>query len=325
MTREGFERKTMDISIPATQPRLSRNLLIVPLVLLLAGGVLAACGGSKAASSAPAGPVATGSAVPSGNGGGNGAGGAAPAAYGLAAEITGSSIEVQDPATGQVTVSFTTSTAFSQTKTVTAAAIKVGGCVTAIGARTGAAGAGGTASPAPSSSGQRAAAPTSFTAASVAVSAAVNGSCAATAFGGGGFGGGGRGARPSGSARPTGARPSGSGGFGGGLGGGGFGAGVASGKVGLLSGSVMQVQVAARGNQPASVDTVTLAASTTYTETATVTSTALKVGECVSATGKADSTGTVAATRIALSTAGPNGCTTGFGRRPQASASSTGA
>jgi hypothetical protein len=308
----------MDISIPAAQARLSRNLLIVPVVLLLAGGVLAACGGSKAASNAP---VATGSAVASGNGAGNRAGGAAPAAYGLAAEITGSSIEVQDPATGQVTVNFTTSTAFSQTKTVTAVAIKVGGCVTAIGARTGpASGAGGAASPAPSASGQRAAAPTSFTAASVVISPAVNGSCSATAFGGGG-----RGARPSGSVRPTGARPSGSGGFGSGFGGGGFGTGVASGKVSQLAGSVMQLQVPARGNQPASVDTVTLAASTTYTQTATVTSTALKVGECVSATGKADSSGTVAATRIALSTAGPNGCTTGLGRRPQASASNTGA
>lgn len=307
----------MDIS-PASRPRLRRSLLIVPVALLLSGGVLAACGGSKAASSAPAGPAATGSASNGAAGNGNRAGGAAPAAYGLAAEITGSTVEVQDPATGQVTVNFTTGTAFSQTRTVTAAAIKVGGCVTAIGARTGTS---GSASPAPT--GQRAATPTSFTAASVVISPAVNGSCAAAAFGGGGFGGGGRGARPSGSARPT-DRPSGSGGLGGGFGGGGLG-GVASGKVGQLSSSVMQVQVAARGNQPASVDTVTLAASTTYTETATVTSTALKVGECVSATGKADSTGAVAATRIALSTAGPNGCTTGFGRRPQASPSSTGA
>ncbi len=315
----------MDISTPAPRLGLHRNLLILPVALLLAGGVLAACGGSKAASGSPSGPVATGSAgaVTSGGGFNGSRAGAAPAAYGLAAEIAGSSIEVQDPATGQVTVTFTTGTTFSQTRTVTAAAVKVGGCVTAIGARAASSGTASPASPAPSSTGRRTA-PTSFTAASVMISPAVDGNCAAAGFGGGG----GRGARPGGSAqptdRPTGARPSGGAGFGGGFGGGGFG-GVASGKVSQLAGGVMQVQVAARGNQPASVDTVTLTASTTYTETATVSSSALKVGECVSATGKPDSTGAVAATRIALSTAGPNGCTTGFNRRPQASASNTGA
>ncbi|EWM15439.1 hypothetical protein KUTG_05743 [Kutzneria sp. 744] len=39
---------------------------------------------------------------------------------------------------------------------------------------------------------------------------------------------------------------------------------------------------------------------------------ALVVGACVAAQGKADDTGAVAATSIAVSKAGPNGCTGGF-------------
>jgi hypothetical protein len=38
------------------------------------------------------------------------------------------------------------------------------------------------------------------------------------------------------------------------------------------------------------------------------------VGKCATAVGTADSTGAVTARSITLSTAGANGCTTGFGR-----------
>ncbi|MGI8664768.1 MAG: hypothetical protein ACR2N4_01845 [Jatrophihabitans sp.] len=306
----------MSVQIP---PAASRTRLAMPprTVLLgcalLAVAVLAGCGGSKATGAAA--PISTG-ALPASTGAGQ-LRGAAPAAFGLAAAISGNSVEVQDPTTGQVTVTFGTSTAFSQTRTVTAAAVSVGACVTAISQRTGT-----SASPAPSAGGGGAARPTSFTAASVQISPAVNGSCPVAGFGGGRTGG----TRPSGSGlpsgsgqpstAPTGTRPSGAaGGFGGGFG------GVADGKVSQLSGTTMQVQVAGRNGQAATTDTVTLTSSTTYTETGTATSAALKVGECVTATGKADSTGAVAATRIALSTAGPNGCSSGFGRRPQASSS----
>ncbi|MDQ1720290.1 MAG: hypothetical protein QOI26_24, partial [Pseudonocardiales bacterium] len=123
--------------------------------------------------------------------------------------------------------------------------------------------------------------------------------------------------RPSGA--PTGGRPSGGGG-------GGFG-NIANGKVTALSATSMAVQVLDRTTNATSTDTVTLTPSTTYTETGAAASTALQVGECVTATGTANSTGTVAASRIALSAAGPNGCSIGFGRRPGAnpSASSAGA
>ncbi len=282
-----------------------RQLLLASSAVLLAAAGLAACGGSKSASQGAA-------ATPSASRSGSRQGGAAPAAFGLAAAISGNTVEVQDPATGQVSVTFSARTAFSQTRTVTRAAIAVGSCVSAIAQRAASA---ASASPAP------AAGPvTSFQAGSVSISAAVNGSCAVAGFGGGRASGGGRPSNfPSG--RPTGARSSGGGG---GIGNN-FGA-IANGKVSQLTGDTMLVQVTGRGGQAGSVDTVTLTPSTSYTETAGASSAALKVGECVTATGTADQTGTVAATRIALSTAGPNGCTAGFGRRPQqASAANTGA
>ena len=273
--------------------------------VLLAGAALAGCGAtSKASSAAPVAP-ASGQA-------GRQSRGAAPGAFGTAAAISGSTIQVQDPATGQVAVTFTAKTRFALTRAVTSAALKVGDCVTAIGVRTA-----DSASPAPSASPSPDA-PKDFAAASVSISAAVDGSCAA----GNGFGaGGGFGGRPSGS--PTRSRPSGapSGGFGGGgFGGGGFG-NVASGQLAALTGSSMSVRVLDRRTNATSTDTVTLTPTTTYSQTAAVPSSALRVGQCVAATGPADSRGAVAATRITLSTAGPNGCSTGFGRRGAAASS----
>jgi hypothetical protein len=285
-----------------------RGLLATGAALLLIAGLVAYGGSSKASANGPGSIVP----LPSGSRGpGAGRGGAAPTAYGMAAAIAGNSVEVQDPATGQVTVTFGSNTGFSQTKSATMAALAVGDCVTAIGQRS------GSASPAASGSAG-ANRPSSFTAASVSIEPAVNGSCTAGGFGGGGGGF----TRPSGSPRPSGSFSRGAGG--GGFGGGGFG-GLANGKVSQLSGDTMSVLVTGRGGQSDTTDQVTLTASTTYTQTVTVSSTALKVGECVTAIGSTGSTGSVSATRITLSTPGANGCTTGFGRRPQAGSSSTGA
>jgi hypothetical protein len=292
--------------IQATRPirlRLPyRSLLLTGAGLLLLAG-LAGCGTSKASTNGAASVVP----LPSGSRGPGAGRGAAPAAYGMAAAISGNSVQVQDPATGQVTVTFTASTGFSQTRSVTVAALAVGDCVTAIGQRPSSS----SAAPGGSPGADR---PTSFAAASVSIAPAVNGSCSAAGFGGGN--------RPSG--RPTGARPSGSARPSGGFGGGGFG-GVATGKLSALSADTMSVQVTGRAGQAGTVDQVSLTAGTTYTETVTVNSSALKVGECVTAVGSTNSTGAVSATRISLSTPGPNGCTVGFGRRPQASSSKTGA
>ncbi len=293
-----------------------RNRPRIPLggaaALLLAGSLLAGCGGtSKAASTTP-----TGSASPQA---GRPQRGAAPGTFGTAAEISGSTIQVQNPSTGQVSVTFTSTTRFVLTRTVTSAALRVGDCVTAIGARAAnAPSAQASGSPAPESSPS---APKDFPAASVSISTPVNGSCP---VGGGGFGGGGfgNGVRPSGApsgVRPSGSRPPGTPGGNGG----GFGAGFASGRLAAVTATSMSVQVVDRSTRATSTDTITLTASTTYSQTRTVTSTALRVGQCVAATGPADSKGAVAATRITLSTAGPNGCAAGFGRRGGANPSSS--
>jgi 3D (Asp-Asp-Asp) domain-containing protein len=58
--------------------------------------------------------------------------------------------------------------------------------------------------------------------------------------------------------------------------------------------------------------TVNVTSATTYTKTVTADPSVLVVGACVAAQGKPDDTGAVAATTIAVSKAGPNGCTGGF-------------
>jgi hypothetical protein len=302
---------------PPTASRLDlRRPLLLAATLLAAGAVLVACGTSKAASNQP-------SAAPNSAAAGNR--GAVPGAFGTLAEIDGHILEVQNQATGQVSVSYSAATTFSLTRTVSVAALRVGDCVVATGQRSRSSGSAGSPAPSPSSR------PTSFPASSVQISAPVRGTCVAAGFGGGtgnrssGFPSG----RPSGfpSGRPSGfpsGRPSGfpSGGRGNGnaVGFGEF----ATGTVLSLSTDSMTVQTPARGSQPATTDTITLSASTSYTETGTATAAALKVGQCISATGKTSSTGSVAASRISMSPAGADGCSFGgFGRRP--GASSTGA
>jgi len=290
-----------------------RGALVLAAGLLLAGAGLAGCAGGKSGSGPSAAAQTSAAGAQQGRRQGFGAGG--PAASGLLAEIDGHVLQVQNQSTGQVSVSYSTGTTFSQTEQVTAAALKLGDCVTAVGQRN------QSASPAPSSSAAGSSAagrPTNFPAASVQISAPVNGSC--------GFDGtAGRGVRPTG--RPSGfpsGRPS---NFPSGRPGGGFGFGdFATGTVSALGTGSLTVHTAARGQQAGGTVTVLLTAGTSYTETLPATAAALRVGECVSATGKADSTGAVAATRIAVSPAGPAGCGIGgFGRRPGATASPTGA
>jgi len=284
------------MSHPQATARLAvpvRGGLMLATALLLAGAVLAGCAAGKSAA---------GQAVPTGSQGRSGFGGG-PAAFGTLAEIDGRVLQVQNQATGQVSVSYSASTAFDQTRMVTAAAIRVGSCVTVIGQRRQASGS-------PSATPSRAG---SIPAASVQISATVNGSCPIAGIGrGGGRASGFPSGRPSGF--PSG-RQSGQGGFG----------AFATGKVSAIGGSSLTVQTPARGQQAASTVTVTLSASTSYTETGPATAAALRVGECLSATGRTGSTGAVAATRITISPAGPNGCTAGgFGRRPGASTTPTG-
>jgi hypothetical protein len=221
-----------------------------------------------------------------------------PGVTGTAAAVSGSSLEVQNPTSGQVTVTFTSSTAITDDVSATPTDVKVGSCVTVIGQ-----------SPASGGTASGATASRTVTATTVSISTPVNGDCTAA----GGFGAarpqGNPSARPSFSARP---RPSGSAGaFGGGFGG-------ANGKVTSLSATGFVVQgrnPAAGGNAGGTTTTVavTTTSTTKYTKVADAKSSALKAGECITAVGTTNSIGAVAAKTIRISQPGANGCVTGFG------------
>ena len=289
-----------------------RYLLLVTAAVAVAA-LVAACGGGASGSggsTSSTSPSSAGSSA-AGSGTGSGAGfGGGPAASGVIAAVQPGNIEVQSSTAGQLTVDFTSTTRITQTVAASLADITVGSCIVAIDAVT-------TGS---SASTSTAASPTTIT-----VDPAVNGSCTRTG-GGGGFGG----TRPSGfpTDRPSGSRsfptnrPSGSG-----FSRGNFASAITSGKVTAVSGATITVAAVnfARPSASASVSaspttttkTITVGSSTKITKTAAVTSAALKVGLCASAQGSTDTSGTVAATSIALTSPDSNGSceTTGFGGR----------
>ena len=229
-----------------------------------------------------------------------------PGVVGTAAAVSGSSMEVQNPTSGQVTVTFTASTPITDTVSATAKDVTVGSCVTVVGK--------------PSAAGS---ATGPVTATTVTISAPVKGNCTGAGGFGGGFGGGGfGGTRPSGAPRPSFSprpRPTGSrGAFGNGAFGG------ANGKVTSVSatGFVVQARSRAAGSAGAagaagtdiSVTVITNSASK-YLKTVTAKPSALKVGLCITALGTPNSIGAVAARTIRISQPGPSGCVTGFGGR----------
>ena len=284
---------------------------------LAVAGTLVACSSSKtsgsgaAATSQPA-PASSGSSSSSSSGA-RPARGVRPAAQGTIAALAATSMEVQSPQSGQVTVTFGPKTAFTQTTAAAKASVVVGTCVAAMAARSQSSGSAAPSTPAPSASPP--ARVTSFAAATVVITRPANGTC------NGGFGGLNGSAAPSGA--PSGAFPSGapSGGFGRG-GFGGF-AARATGKVTAVTASTMTVVGSTRSG-PITY-TVSVDPSTMYTATGSGTSASLAVGKCVIAFGSTDSTGAVAATRIAVSPASSSGCTVGFGRgRPGGASGSTG-
>ena len=261
-------------------------------VLLASGGltvavVLTACSGSSAAASSST----TVAASPSGSSARTANSGRGPAASGTVAAITGTTMQVQNQQTGQVAVSWTTATRFTHPVTVALSAIKPGECVTAA---------------APSATS---ASTSPFTASTVIVTPAQNGSCT------GGFGGGQRpgngsrlsGARPSGF--PSGARPS------------GFPSGAArrgtfaSGPVTAVSGSTITIAARDFGSPTMTPRKVTVGPSTKITTQAATTAKSLAVGKCVSAEGSADTSGAVNATRVQITDPTNGQCSAGFGRR----------
>jgi hypothetical protein len=277
---------------------------------------VAACGGGGS-SATVAGTAAASPAAQAGSPAPTPSQAAFPGVVGTAAAVSGSSLEVQNPTSGQVTVTFTATTPITETVTATAKDVTVGSCVTVVGK--------------PSAAGS---ATGPVTATTVTISAPVKGNCAGGAgFGGGGFGGFGRGGggagggatpRPSFSPRP---RPTGSrGAFGNGAFGG------ANGKVTSVSATGFVVQARSRTAGPAgtAASTAGTAASTAgtdisvtvitnsaskYLETVTAKPSALKVGQCITALGTPNSIGAVAARSIRVSQPGPSGCVSGFGGR----------
>ncbi|HEX3780365.1 MAG TPA: DUF5666 domain-containing protein [Pseudonocardiaceae bacterium] len=259
----------------------------------LAVGLIACGGGTSTPSASPssAPPTSSRPAAPA----------APPGAFGTAAAVNPTSLEVQNPSTGQVTVNFSSSTTFSNTVSGTLADVTVGSCVTA------------TSTAAAGSSAPAAGSP--ITARAVTITTPGANGCTAGGFGGGAGGFGGRGGaggaggtsrpnRPSGSARPSGANGAGRGNFAG---------RIAFGSVTAVTSTGFTVHSVARGSNPATDTTVTVTSSTTYSKVESADSSALAVGDCIAAVGATDDTGAVTAKTISISKPGPNGCSTGFG------------
>ncbi|MFF1876371.1 hypothetical protein [Leifsonia sp. NPDC058230] len=260
------------------------------VVAALAAGAFLLTG--CAAAAAPAAP-ATGSATSAPSRGQSGAG---RGISGQIAAVANGTLQVQGGST-QTAVTYTDATKVTQAVGASASAVTVGECVTGI-------------TP-----------PGSAAASSVQITPAVNGACAARGGFGGGFGGGAGGTRATRAPGATGTRPS--GGFGGGAGrtrpsgapGGGAFTRPVSGLVTAVTSTDVTVSTTAQGGS-ASTGTIALDGSTKFTVTRPATAAALVVNECIFASGTADSSGGFAATSIAVTDPGANGC--GLGGRPGA-------
>lgn len=277
---------------------LHRNprLLAVGAALALATLISACGGGSTPTSSNPT------STTPGGSSGSGGAGGNAgfQGTSGSVAALSGSSMEVQNQQSGQVTVNWTSSTAFSKTVNLSASSVADGDCVAITGSTT---------------TGH-------LVATSVTISQpSSSGACT------GGFG---RGARGTGSgaagsapanggslpSRPARSFP-----------GGGAGFAFASGKVTSISPTTLVLygvsssgvpRASGQGSTPptsvkSTSVTVGLSASTLFTKTQTAAASSLAVGDCVTANGSTDTTGAVTARTVRITSTGGQTCSTGFG------------
>jgi hypothetical protein len=303
--------RIMNRSLPPSH----RRAFASGLVVMAATIGITACGsstkGTTAAASTTTVPTSTGGGG-AGPGTGTSGGRTFPGASGSVAAISGSSMEVQNASSGQTTVRWTRTSTFTKTATVTRAAIAVGDCVTVTG----------TSSKSP------------IVASSVAISKPSSGTCTRTGLGGGGFGAGGFGGGGPGGTRRTTATTGGSGtpSGNGARRFGGF--SFASGKVTSVTATTLVLSgfSSVNGSTPPAGSTtaqttpstatttvnVGLTPSTTFTETEAAAASALAVGDCVTATGQADTTGAISARTIRITSTGGKTCTTfgGFGRGP---------
>ncbi|AYG02728.1 DUF5666 domain-containing protein [Gryllotalpicola protaetiae] len=281
-----------------------KKLSIITSTAALAIGaalVLTGCG-SHASTGASAKSPSSGQSQAQGGGQRGGFGGAGGGTVGQIAAIDGTTLQVQD-SSSQTAVSYSSSTAITKTVSVDLSAVTVGSCVTATTMPAGGtSGSGSSGSSSGSSSADAAVT-------SVSISQPTNGSCTT------GFSGGQGGARPTDrpSNRPS-NRPSGrpSGAPSGGFRGGDFVA-PTTGQVTAVSGSTITVNALDFQTQKTASKSVTVDSSTKYSETQSGAASDLVVGQCVVARGKADDSGTVAATALTVSAPVNGSCTTGFG------------
>jgi len=292
-----------------TMNTVSRSTL--PFVMLAVTSALALSACSSSAGAAGGGQAVASSPSTTGSGAGAGAtpGGGQngtrqqPGVSGLVAAVTGTTMQVQTR-TDQTAVSWTGTTAFSQLVPASLADVTVGACVTVT-------------QPASSSTaGSPTTAPTQVTAGSVQLRQTTNGTCAGGPGGAGGQAGGGKaGGGKAGGKTATPAPGSGATGQGANRSGRGFGV---TGQVTAVNGSTFTVQETARPEAttaPASPSAVTTTSSTTYLKQAPASASDVTVGECATAIGTADETGSVAATTITLRPATNGACTTDTGGR----------
>jgi hypothetical protein len=215
-----------------------------------------------------------------------------PGAFGEIADVSGTTLQVRDVQSGEVKVTYTDSTEFTQQVNGSIADLAVGDCVMV--------------------ASDSATDADSVTATAVTVSAAVDGSCQ---------GGMNPGEIPSGlpsdipnSGIPSGAPPSGATPpSGGGMPGGTPGGGGVFGPVTAVTETGFTVESTVPGGESGEPRSVTVSDTTTWMITEAATASALTVGRCVNATGETDDAGTVTATRITVSDPVDGECTGGFG------------
>lgn len=267
---------------------------------------LSGCGSSAASDAAGTGTGGQqGSEATGQSGGGRGVGGQGGSGggrgSGKVAAVSGSTAQVQNQSE-QVAVTWTAKTTFARQVVTKAAALKVGDCVVALPAQSDAA--------AQDDSSDSGTADAPVTAATVRITAPVNGSCSRGTRAGGGT-------PPSGA--PSGASGRGEGQSGSGVRGGRPGGFGAFGQVTAISGSGFTVESqvpdssAASSSGTPSTTAVTTSAATTWSTTEKATAKAVTVGQCVTSLGQAGATGAVAAVSITVSAPVDGACTTGFG------------
>jgi hypothetical protein len=201
------------------------------------------------------------------------AGFARNAAFGQLVQINGSTLILSGTA-GDSTVTYAATTTITQTSTGTLANITPGICIAATGTKNAAG---------------------MMTASTVLLSAPAKGSCATTGFGAGA--GGSFSPRPGATPRPSFSPPAGIAGL-----------TAARGQVKAVTGT--SVTLTATNGITTTINVPTTVKVTTST---VIQAAALQTGECVTALGPKNSSGTVAARSLTITPAGANGCTAGFG------------